>query len=240
MAVQSLFGDSPTIGFPDNAEDTYSMATRITFAVDGTITGIRRWGTTNAPAGTPQGTIYSTAGLQLLTPVNFPAHTPNAWNTITGLSFSVTAGQTLDITAGPLSRYAGTLNVFSSPLVVGDLTGTAGRFTASGSLTFPGTGTTTWYGIDVLFEAEGGQTAPVGLVTETDSAFALARVKAKTLGLVSTVETAFSLGRAKARAIGMVLETDSAFGISTGLHSASSAASVTARYTSSSTVTAGG
>lgn len=151
--TETLFGASPTIGFADNAEDVYSMGTRVTFAVAGQITGARIWGTTNAVTSSPSAAIYTTGGSQQAVKA-LGAYSTAAWNTVTfDTPFSVLAGSTYDIVFGPLNRYAGNTSVF--PLTVGDLTGVKGRFIAAGSLSFPtndssGSGST-WYGIDVLF-----------------------------------------------------------------------------------------
>lgn len=155
--TQSLFGTPPAINFPDNAEATYSMATRITFAVNGTITGVRFWGTTNALATVPLAAVYTTAGA-LVTTQAFGALVLGAWNTtMLAAPVAVTGGQTYDITVGPRDRYAAQTAAFAAPVVSGDLTGTAGRFIVSAVSPppFPTTSTTTWYGIDVLFETAG-------------------------------------------------------------------------------------
>lgn len=50
----------------------------------------------------------------------------------------------------------------------------------------------------------------IGLVTETDTAFALTRAKARAVGLAAEADTAFALTRAKARTVGLATETDAA------------------------------
>lgn len=152
--TESLFGTPPAINAPDNAEDTYSMSTRITFAVDGTITGVRFWGSTNALTTVPLAAVYTTGGV-LVTTQAFGALVTAAWNTaMLAAPVTVTGGQTYDITVGPRDRYAANTGTFAAPVVNGNLTGTAGRFIVSAASPppFPTTSTTTWYGIDVLFE----------------------------------------------------------------------------------------
>lgn len=152
--AQSLFGTPPAINAPDNAEDTYSMSTRITFAVDGTITGVRFWGSANPLTTVPLAAVYTTAGA-LVTTEAFGALVTAAWNTtMLSAPVAVTGGQTYDITVGPRDRYAANTGTFAAPVTNGDLTGTAGRFIVSAVSPppFPTTSTTTWYGVDVLFE----------------------------------------------------------------------------------------
>lgn len=156
MTAQSLFGDTPSIEFADNSESKYTMATKIRFGVDGTISGIRYWGTTNPPALTSQGAVYRTDGT-LLASQDFGAFVPSNWNTLMLSSpQTVLAGETRVLARGPLDRYAATRFVFSSELVVGDLIGVEGMFIetpgASPVLTFPTSSVTTWYGIDVIFD----------------------------------------------------------------------------------------
>lgn len=157
---ETLFGTPPTITFPDNAEDTYSMSTRITFAVAGFIVGIRFWGTTNALATVPLARVYTTAGVAESTD-SFGVLVTNDWNTtMLATPVHVNAGETRDITVGPRNRYAGAAGTFAAPLTVGNLTGTAGRFLDSAGgggaspPPFPTNSTTNWYGIDVLFVAD--------------------------------------------------------------------------------------
>lgn len=152
--TESLYGTPPPINFPDNAEDTYSMATRITFAVDGVITGIRFWGSTNALATTPVAVVYTTAGVGT-GPYIFPVLVTNAWNTtMLPVPFPVAAGSTYDITVGPRNRYAA--QTVALPVVSGSLTGVHGRFLSSAVSPppHPTSSSSTWYGIDVLFEPD--------------------------------------------------------------------------------------
>lgn len=155
--TQSLFGTPPAVNAPDNAEDTYSMSTRITFAVDGTITGVRFWGATNPLTTVPLAAVYTTGGV-LVTTEAFGALVTAAWNTtMLSAPVAVLAAETYDITVGPRDRYAANTGTFAAPVVSGDLTGTAGRFIVSAASPppFPTNSTTTWYGIDVLFEVAG-------------------------------------------------------------------------------------
>ena len=169
--TQSLFGTPPAVNSPDNAEDTYSMSTRITFAVNGTITGVRFWGATNALTTVPLAAVYTTGGV-LVTTEPFGVLVTAAWNT-TMLSspVAVTGGQTYDITVGPRDRYAANTGTFAAPVVNGDLTGTAGRFIVSAVSPppFPTTSTQTWYGIDVLFETAGASGVLAGTLPQLTS-----------------------------------------------------------------------
>lgn len=153
---ESLFGATPTIEFPDNTEDVYTFATRMTFAVPvgftGAITGIRFWSATNALATSPSAAVFATGGGAALATKAFAGLTTGAWQTATlDTPQAVTDGQTRDIAVGPLNRYAATTLVFSSPVVNAHITGTAGRFVANAALTFPSTSSTSWYGVDVIY-----------------------------------------------------------------------------------------
>lgn len=176
--TESLYGTPPPINFPDNAESTYSMATRITFAVGGLITGIRFWGSSNALATVPVAMIYSTAGVAQAGPFSFGALVTSAWNTtMLGTPFAVTAGQTFDITVGPRNRYAA--QTAALPVVSGSLTGVHGRFLVSAASPppHPTTSSTTWYGIDILFESTVTGTLTVTLPSLTMEASGAATVE---------------------------------------------------------------
>jgi hypothetical protein len=59
----------------------------------------------------------------------------------------------------------------------------------------------------------GGQTVPVGLVTETETAFAVSAAKAKAVGLAQEIETAFALVSGRIVTVGLASETETAFGV---------------------------
>jgi len=63
-------------------------------------------------------------------------------------------------------------------------------------------------------EVAGGHTVVLGQATETDTAQALSRLKAKALGQPSETDTAQALSRLKAKALGQVTETDTAQALS--------------------------
>lgn len=168
--TETLYGTPPTITNPDAAEATYSMATRITFASKGVITGIRFWGSTNPLATTPVAVIYDTAGALQAGPFSFPPLVTNAWNTVMlGTPFAVAAGTTYDITVGPRNRYAA--RTAALPVVSGSLTGVHGRFLVSAVSPppHPTTTSTTWYGIDILFEPDVTGDMPITLPAATTS-----------------------------------------------------------------------
>lgn len=168
--TETLYGTPPTITNPDAAENTYSMATRITFASKGVITGIRFWGSTNALATTPVAVIYDTAGALQAGPFSFPPLVTSAWNTATlATPFAVAAGTTYDITVGPRNRYAARTSAL--PTTSGSLTGVHGRFLVSVASPppHPTTSSTTWYGIDVLFEPDVTGTMALDLPAATTS-----------------------------------------------------------------------
>lgn len=173
--TESLFGTPPAIDTPDNAEDVYTMSTRITFAVAGNIVGIRWWPASNDITTQPFAAVYDTGGV-LQTSEQFPPgpYSIVTWNTLMlAAPFAVSAGQTLDIAVGPKDRYAANLNTFAAPVVSGNLTGTAGRFIASAVLAFPNNSSTTWYAIDVLFDAGATVTGTMDVVLpELESLFA--------------------------------------------------------------------
>ena len=175
--TESLYGTPPPINAPDNAEDTYAMATRILFDVAGRILAVRYWGASAAIlATTPFARIFSTAGVpQTAGTDSFPTNLQAAWNTSTlATPFVVSAGQTWDIVVGPRNRYAA--NTASLPFDNGqNLTAQQGRFISSTANPppFPTTGTTTWYGIDIIFEVAstlvtGGLASGIGVSLAPD------------------------------------------------------------------------
>lgn len=169
--TETLYGTPPPTTFNDNAENTYSMSTRITFAVAGTITGVRYWGTTNALATSPVARVYDTTGFVWSTQAFVAPHLTAAWNTVMlSTTVDVAAGETYDITVGPRNRYAGSTAVM--PIVSGNLTATAGRFLASAASPppFPTNSTNNWYGIDVLFEPDVTGAMPITLPAATSTA----------------------------------------------------------------------
>lgn len=154
--TESLFGTPPPINAADNAEDRYWMSTRLAFALVGRIIGIRYWGATFAIDTACNAVTFTTAGVVQSNDV-IPTNLPADWNTVmlaTPVDITVGGGELRDVAVGPRNRYAAQTGAFASPVVNGSLTGSAGRFTASASATpvFPATSTTTWFGIDVIFE----------------------------------------------------------------------------------------
>lgn len=153
--TETLYGTPPPINNPDAAENTYSMATRITFGVKGVVTGIRFWGSTNVLITVPVAVIYSTAGVSQAGPFSFGSLVTSAWNTVMlPTPFPVAAASTYDFTVGPRNRYAA--QTAALPVTSGSLTGVHGRFLASAVSPppHPTTTSTTWYGIDILFEPD--------------------------------------------------------------------------------------
>lgn len=154
MAYQSLFGDNPTIEFPDNAEAHYTMGGRIGTDVDGFADGIRYWGSTGTIATSPDAAVWNTSGGAPLVQEPFGAFVAGGWNVkMLTTPFPMAAGGSWIFGGGVRNRYAATRFVFTSPLHVGDLTGYDGRFLQSLSFGLPDTITTTWYGFDILFRS---------------------------------------------------------------------------------------
>jgi hypothetical protein len=153
----SLFPTPPTVNSPDNAENTYAMATRIEFLVAGTIVGVRFWGATNNISTSPVARVYTTGGADDSTQAFVGPFLTAAWNTVTlSTPVHVNAGEQRDITVGPRNRYAANTGQFTVPFTNGNLRGHAGRFIVSAASPppHPTTSTTTWYGVDVLFEPD--------------------------------------------------------------------------------------
>jgi uncharacterized protein DUF4082 len=164
--AETLFGTPPAINSPDNAENTYSMATRVEFLVAGTITGVRFWGATNNISTSPVARVYTTAGADQSTQAFVGPFLTAAWNTVMlSTPVHVNAGEQRDITVGPRNRYAANTGQFTVPFTNGNLRGHAGRFIVSAVSPppFPTTSTTTWYGVDVLFEPDVSGDMPVTL-----------------------------------------------------------------------------
>lgn len=64
-------------------------------------------------------------------------------------------------------------------------------------------------------EVAGGQTIPVGQVTETDLAQAVGVAKSKTIGLAAETDSAFGVSSVTAIPVGLATENDSAFAVAT-------------------------
>lgn len=98
-------------------------------------------------------------------------------------------------------------------------------------------------GAVATFKLAAGHTVVPGVVAETDAALQVAVSKSVTLGVVAETNTALQLGILKSLTVGIAAETDTAQAVTlTGgasLRRASSAVTVTARRTSTSTVTGG-
>jgi hypothetical protein len=78
-----------------------------------------------------------------------------------------------------------------------------------------GTSAQTNFFDDVIVVAT-GQSATLGIASETDTAIAVGRAKARLLGIASSVEAALTLGRAKARTLGIAAEADTALAVGRG------------------------
>ncbi len=69
---------------------------------------------------------------------------------------------------------------------------------------------TVTYLVDIVATTGSDISQPLGLASETDSALALGRLKARTLGVAATIESALALVRTKSRVLGMAVETNTA------------------------------
>jgi hypothetical protein len=67
---------------------------------------------------------------------------------------------------------------------------------------------------NVTVNTGGGYIISVGQVTETDSVFAISKIKTKTVSQVSETDTAQAITKLKTRVLGQVTETDTAFAVS--------------------------
>jgi hypothetical protein len=68
------------------------------------------------------------------------------------------------------------------------------------------------YFVDIVLD-EGGQSAAVGTATETDTAFAVAKAKARAVGAATETDTAQAIGRAKQLAVGTATANETAMPI---------------------------
>lgn len=171
--AQSLFGDTPTIEFADNTEAVYgAMGTKVRYGVDGVITGLRYWGPLNTPApALPRGAIWTAAGVELFGEDFTAAFVPSGWNTLMFSSpQAVVAGDVRVSASGARSRYAATRFVFTAELVVGNLAGIEGSFTSGAVYAFPSNTSTTWYGVDTIFEPASSFVRPTIVVSPSGAA----------------------------------------------------------------------
>lgn len=217
--TESLFGTPPAINSPDNAESRYWMSTRMIFKFTGRIIGIRYWGATNIIDTATFGAVFQTDGtLDPNSPGTdqFPTNLAAQWNTVMlATPVPITALATRDIAVGPRNRYAANTGTFPVPLVSssGAITGTAGRFTANPSATpiFPATSTTTWYGIDVIFEVAstlvtGGLADGVGVSLDPDALISPSAGLSSGIGTVPEVSIQSALGAGVAAGVGAALD----------------------------------
>lgn len=213
--TESLYGTPPPINSPDNAEDTYAMATRFLFDVAGRILAVRYWGASAAiVTTTPFARIFSTAGVaQTAGTDGFSTNLTAQWNVATlAVPFDVTAGQTWDIVVGPRNRYAA--NTGSLPFDNGqNLTGQAGRFIVSAATPppFPNTSTATWYGIDIIFEVAsttvtGGLADGVGVSLAPDPAIVVSAATSAGTGAAEDGTIIVSSGIEVASGVGAALD----------------------------------
>ncbi len=234
MAPAAHTSQTPVNGNADNGA-AITLGVRL-YAPDGaTVAGVAFYAPT-----TNTGTY--TAGLWLVTAPDDSATgtllesgslgsgsvTPGAWNTIP-LDAPVELTADTVYTAGvhtSSGRFVLTSGAFSAAISgngivliqsgddpVGAGVSRNGVFTEGGALTFP---TSTFGSSDYFIDVElddGGQSAAVGTATETDTALALGRAKARAVGAATETDAAQPLGRAKALAVGVATSTETAMPI---------------------------
>jgi hypothetical protein len=189
----------------------------------GTYTGALYQTTSDdSPGGTGTGTLLASATL------GSGSVTPGAWNNISITPQSLSTGVVYTAAVHSSSgRIVATSHGLDSAIANGGVTllaagtdpnppglgsMTNGVFTENASLQYPNTSfNNTDYFIDVILSS--GQSAALGTTAETDSTFALGRLKARAVGLASETDAAIAVGRRKTRAVGLASETDAAIAL---------------------------
>lgn len=164
----------------------------------------------------------SYAGVDQTTPFG-TAVTAAGDSALATCSVSTGSGSIVDFTVGGGSDFNATPTSPATVRYLNNFGHSSGGGCGAGA-TIPGTGgsvTCSWalssdfWGI-VAFEvkpAGSGASLTLGLVTETGTAFAIAKSKQGALGEVLETDSAFSLTRSKAKTLGEPVETDSAFAV---------------------------
>lgn len=183
--MANLFtSQTPSVTDADDGTPGITTGTTVTFAVDGTVTGVRFYATATVSGAYTGGlwTVNSSdpgGGTLLQQKTLGAAPTGGAWNTITfDTPISVTAGQ--PYRAGLFSgagRYVATSGFFSSALTNGDITAPAhsatigsitiaqGVFRIDAAFDYPNaTFGSACYFVDVEFTAETGETGSGDLI----------------------------------------------------------------------------
>jgi hypothetical protein len=145
-----------TPGINDALDSGLTVATRIKFTADRTITKVRWFFPTPVPSNTVPWAIWAynpgddTAGALLGTGSFSASPTPNAWNEISITPIMRSAADEIVVAVWSATRYVATLNFFGAdvPSANGDLIGSEetasnrrnGRFRSGGSLLYPSSG----------------------------------------------------------------------------------------------------
>jgi hypothetical protein len=232
--ADSLFSASPVVG---DSADGMSINTGTTFRVTASVSCTHHRffaSTVSYVASEPTARLYELTADgtgNLLAEKAYAAVTTGAYN-------SVAWDTPVTLTPGtyyrtqhyaPNGHYVATLNDLASDvtsaggLLVALADGTStgigtlhnGKFKYSAIGLADSTSAQTNFFDDVIVVAT-GQSAALGIASETDTAIALGRAKARLLGVASTAEAALALARVKTRAVGIAAEVDTALPIGRG------------------------
>ena len=174
MAQNIFTSQTPVLPNATDEPISYSLGTRFSSAVDGTITGLRFFASTGPyPASSPPGTnlilgLFEDDTQTELGRVSMlsTAVVQGAWNELTlATPIAITAGTEYMAVYRTPYPYVATTGFFGSPLTNGDLTATSGAFRDSVGpvdLTYPNNNSTASYFADVVFQA-GDSISPDGI-----------------------------------------------------------------------------
>jgi len=160
-----LFPDdvSPTIP-ADNDPGSVELGVRFTVGAAGTITGIRYYKSAQ-DTGTHTGTLWTATG-ELMTTAVFSNESASGWQTVTfSQPITVAAGTSYVASYHSNGFYAASPDYFTTSHTNGVLTAptNAGVYAYGNSTVFPSASGATNYWVDVIFEPNTGNSAPVAV-----------------------------------------------------------------------------
>jgi hypothetical protein len=221
-----------TTQIPDNsfANDgtLYTLATTFTVAANGSTTHHRYRSAATQPSAAVIGVLFrltsNATGVEL-TRVAYDNWSANAWLTMPWPSpVALVTGEVYATGYITPNYFVLSEHTFTSAAITnGNLTAIQSGVPDANGRIHVGDGfpeiaafNDSSYFSDLVFAASSGQSAAIGLATETDTAIAMGRSKARTLAVAGETDTAVPLGRSKARAVGTAGSIETALALGRG------------------------
>lgn len=171
----------------DGVNDRYELATKFTANSDIQITAIRVWANQTVNVANRNALIWNSDGSSTLATINIDDSLPTSgWTTFSLVTpLDITEGTEFYVSYGTQQYYGAMSGGYPRLALDGAVTSTAGRFaTTIGN--FPNTATTSFYGIDIVFTAQGNNLAP----TVTTLNVTTADLQVATTAVISDEDTA--------------------------------------------------